>query len=153
MKYKQLILDTKDFEAISLYCSQIVSYQDYAHKNTLDILEQRMDAALVVVLDKVPTDVVTLDSTVTVVSNTKQSATFTLVAPSKENIKNRKISVVSSLGASIVGLAVGDKLRYGLPGSSVTLKIEHVKHRKKRKVVTITSSTRNTSKTMSYALT
>ncbi|SRR6056297_410569 len=126
MKYGKLILEKSDFALIKQYQRANLTYEDYAHKNTLDTLKNLMSKAIILKADQMPSDVVQLYSTVTVTCNSQWQEEFTLVAPSEENIKKNQTSVMSTLGASIIGLSEGDNIKYGLPGSTIFLKIETV---------------------------
>ena len=126
MKYGKLILEKSDFALIKQYQRANLTYEDYAHKNTLDTLKNLMSKAIILKADQMPSDVVQLYSTVTVTCNSQWQEEFTLVAPSEENIKKKQTSVMSTLGASIIGLSEGDNIKYGLPGSTIFLKIETV---------------------------
>ncbi|MGB5437690.1 MAG: GreA/GreB family elongation factor [Maribacter sp.] len=107
-------------------------YADYAHKNTLDLLTENMSNALIVDTAKLPKDIVQIYSTITVSSKSGWLETFRLVPPYEERIKNGKISVISTLGASVIGLSEGDTLNYGLPGHMMLLRIEKVAQDRKR---------------------
>jgi len=126
MKYGKLILEKSDFALIKQYQRANLTYEDYAHKNTLDTLKNLMSKAIILKAEQMPSDVVQLYSTVTVTCNSQWQEEFTLVAPSEENIKKNQTSVMSTLGASIIGLSEGDNIKYGLPGSTIFLKIETV---------------------------
>ncbi|MFD0799171.1 GreA/GreB family elongation factor [Maribacter chungangensis] len=132
MKYGKLILEKNEFKLIKQYLKLNHTYQDYAHKNTLDTLEKLMSEAMIVDEEHVPSDVARLYSSITVTCNSQWQEMFILVAPSEENIRRNKTSVMSTLGASIIGLSQGDVIKYGLPGSSMSLKIEKVEPRKNR---------------------
>jgi len=107
-------------------------FEDYSHKNTLDLLETNMSKAMIVDFEDLPPDVVQIYSTITVRSRSGWDETFQLVPPFRENVKKYKISAISTLGASVIGLSKGDTLRYGLPGSTLILNIEKVIQGKKR---------------------
>lgn len=126
MKYGKLILAKSDFALLKQYQRTNLTYKDYAHKNTLDTLKNLMSKAIILKAEQMPSDVVQLYSTITVTCNSQWQEEFTLVAPSEENIKKNKTSVMSTLGASIIGLSEGDIIKYGLPGSTILLKIKAV---------------------------
>jgi len=139
MKYGSLVLGKCDYVMIKGYHRLNHTYADYAHKNTLDILDENMLVAIVVDEQHVPSDIVQLYAATTVVCNARWRETFQLVPPSEENIKKNKISVVSTLGASIIGLSEGDVVKYGLPGNIMSLKIEKVVHHKRKEPVVISN--------------
>ena len=123
MQYGSLVFSKENFVMIKYYQEMNEMYADYAHKNTLDILSENMSNALIVDTNDLPEDIVQLYSTITITSTSGWSETFQLVPPYEENIQKDKISVISSLGASVIGLSRGDTLKYGLPGDMISLKI------------------------------
>lgn len=126
MPYRSLVISKENFVMIKFYQEMNKIYEDYAHKDTLDILMENMSKALIVDTDELPKDIVQIYSTITVSSKSGWVETFRLVPPDEERIKNGKISVISTLGASVIGLSEGDTLNYGLPGHMIMLRIEKV---------------------------
>jgi regulator of nucleoside diphosphate kinase len=126
MKYGKLVLEKSDFALLKQYQRTVLTYKDYAHKNTLDTLKNLMSKAIILEAERMPSDVIQLYSKITVTCNSQWQEEFTLVAPSEENIKKNKTSVMSTLGASLIGISEGDSIKYGLPGSTIFLKIETV---------------------------
>jgi len=126
MKYGSLVFGKDNFEMIQFYYEINETYEDYAHKNTLDVLTENMSNALVVNAEDVPEDVVQIYSTITISSTSGWRDIFKLVPPSEKNIRKNKISVVGTLGASIVGLSEGDSIKFGLPGDLIYLTIKKV---------------------------
>lgn len=129
MKYGSLVLEKKDFAMIKRY-QQLNHYmEDYWHKDALDKLDENMVEAIVMNLDEIPDDVIRLYSKVTVTSKSGWIKTFELVLPYEHDSKNHKISVLRTLGASVIGLSEGDSLNYRLPGNILALIIEKVEQR------------------------
>lgn len=131
MKYGSLVFGKENFVLVKYYKETNEMYEDYAHQDTLEILKENMSNALIFDTGDVPTDVVQIHSDITVSTKSGWQETFQLVPPHEEDIKKNKISVVSSLGASVIGLSEGDSLRFGLPGNILGLRIEKVLQRKK----------------------
>ena len=130
MRYGCLVFEKKDYVMIKRYVHLNHYIEDYTHKDALDTLEENMFNALIYDLEDIPDDIVRLYSKVTVRSESGWCETFQLVLPSEKDIKNDKISVQSTLGASVIGLSEGDRINYGLPANMMSLKIEKVVHRK-----------------------
>lgn len=131
MKYGSLVLEKKDFVMIKRYQHLNHYIEDYAHKDVLDALKENMSNAFIYDLEDMPDDVIRMYSYVTVSCESGWSETFQLVLPSENDIENDKISVQSTLGASVIGLSEGDIIKYGLPGDIIALKIETVEQSKK----------------------
>ena len=131
MKYGSLVFEKSEFLKIKQYQELNVMIEDYAHKNVLDILHQHLVTAMQLDEIDIPYDIIRMYSTVTVKGSSGIQQKFQLVAPKEVEVKKNKISVVSSLGASVIGRAVGDKISYGLPGEMMSLVIEKVEHSSK----------------------
>ncbi|WP_405409770.1 GreA/GreB family elongation factor [Maribacter sp. Asnod1-A12] len=100
--------------------------EDYSHNNLLEILSQNMTLAMCLDAENIPFDIITLNSIIKVSGASGFHRSLQIVSPDKEDIKQNKISVISSLGASVIGRAVGDKISYGLPGDLISLTITKV---------------------------
>tara|TARA_R110002051_G_scaffold34256_3_gene76303 strand:+ start:23091 stop:23486 length:396 start_codon:yes stop_codon:yes gene_type:complete len=131
MKYGSLVLEKNEFRMIKDYQEMNVTIEDYAHKNVLEILHQNMSIAMLFAAEDIPFDIIKMYSTITLVGNAGRHETFQIVPPNEVNIPKKKISVLSNLGASLIGRAESDKITYGLPGNVISLKIEQVKQKKK----------------------
>ena len=126
MKYGSLVLEESEFIAIKNHLENNLSIEDYAHKNALELLAQNMAIAMVLNTADIPFDIVTINSTIKVTGASGVHQTFTIVPPEQSNAKHHKVSVISSLGASVIGRAVGDRISFGLPGEMMSLVIEKV---------------------------
>ena len=71
-----------------------------------------MDRAKVVRNDSVPADVVRMGSTVTFTSDDGRKLTETLVYPVDEDSDAHKISVMTPVGAALIGLGVGQSISW-----------------------------------------
>lgn len=79
----------------------------------------RAELARASILDpaEMPADVVTMNSTVQVVDeNTKEEHQLTLVYPREADGDPGKVSVFAPVGSAILGLRVGDAIRWPMPG-------------------------------------
>ena len=126
MKYGSLVFEENEFLMIKKYQEENITIEDYAHKNVLEILGQHMTIAMRLNTEDIPFDIITINSFIKVSGASGIRQTFQIVAPNEVDIKQNKISVISSLGASVIGRAVGDKISYGLPGDRVSLVITKV---------------------------
>lgn len=127
MKYGSLVFEESEFLMIKDYHDKNVTVEDYAHKYVLELLSQNMATALVLESADIPFDIIKINSIIKVTTTSGNYQTFQIVHPNKVDIQQKKIAVLSSLGASLIGKAEGDQITYGLPGDIITLKIEKVK--------------------------
>jgi regulator of nucleoside diphosphate kinase len=102
----------------------VVSSADYERLNDLadasmerlpEVAEEllsEMERAKVVDAEKVPADVVSMGSTVTFTSDDGQTRTLKLVWPVDESLDEHRISVMTPVGAALIGLAVGQSISW-----------------------------------------
>ncbi|WP_422083364.1 GreA/GreB family elongation factor [Ulvibacterium sp.] len=126
MKYGGMILEKKEYLTLKRILNFHKHYEDYAHKDALERLKESIDDALVKDEEEVPSDVVRLYSRVTLSSEEGGSRILRLVPPSEENTMGKRISVISTLGANLIGLAAGDTLQMEIPSDTKSLKITKV---------------------------
>lgn len=70
--------------------------------------------------DEMPRDVVTLGSEVTYAQDDR-TETVRIVAPEDVDIDRRQISVLTPVGAALLGLSVGQQISWELPGKRVVV--------------------------------
>lgn len=116
-------MEKKDYLTLKRILNFHRFYEDYAHKDALEQLANRIDKALVEDESDMPDDVVRLNSKITVEFAYGALQTFQLVPSTRGDLKKNMISVVSKLGASLVGLAVTDKVQLGFPSDVKSFKI------------------------------
>lgn len=91
-------------------------------------LRSELDEATVVPSEEIPSDVVTMNSRVSVQElDTGEKSEITLVYPSDADVNRRRISILAPVGAAILGLRVGDEIEWPLPsGKTRTYRIVSV---------------------------
>ena len=75
-------------------------------------LLSEMDRAKVVSEDKVPADVVRMGSTVTFKADDGNARTLKLVYPADESLDEHRISVMTPVGAALIGLSEGQSISW-----------------------------------------
>lgn len=86
-----------------------------AHGRFRDVAEEllaEMDRAQVVSAAAVPANAVRMGSTVTFQSDTGQQRRVTLVFPAEADIAENKISVLTPIGAALIGLSTGQSITW-----------------------------------------
>ena len=81
----------------------------------LEVLRQELARASVVPAEKVPNDVVTMNSTVQVRRPGHASATFTIVYPDQADVDSDCISILSPMGLALLGARVGEEVQWSTP--------------------------------------
>ncbi|MEC8831117.1 MAG: GreA/GreB family elongation factor [Bacteroidota bacterium] len=128
MKYGSLIMEKKDYLTLKRILNFHRYYEDYAHKDALEQLGERIHQALVEDEMDMPDDVVRLNSKVSVEFAQGTLHTFQLVPSTRGDFPKNMISVVSTIGASLIGLAVGDNIKLGFPSDVQSFRIIGVEH-------------------------
>jgi len=125
---QELIISETDYERIS-------SLLRTAPDEIQELLQTELDRATVVPDDKLPEGVVSMNSTVTFLDlSTNKTNKVTLVYPHEANIAENKISILAPIGAALIGLRVGQTMKWPLPGGKEKeLKVVEV-NREKEKV-------------------
>jgi len=122
----KLIIGKEDFETLNAYVRGLKSVRDFDRKNALS-LQDELKKATVVEKEKLPGDVVRLNSRVIIQEGTKDKLIeLVLVVPDKANIKERKVSVFAPIGTALIGFRQGQKVRWNVPAGSKTFTIMKV---------------------------
>ncbi len=88
-------------------------------KNVED-LEEELSRAVVVPSEKIPADVVTMNSRVRFRDEvTGEESEVTLVYPQEANASEGKVSILAPVGAALLGLSVGAAIEWGMPTGKV----------------------------------
>jgi regulator of nucleoside diphosphate kinase len=104
----QIIVSNADYERLTdLATASLERLPEVAQE-----LLSEMDRARVVEAGAVPADVVRMGSTVTFKSDDGQTRTMTLVYPADESLDEHRISVMTPVGAALVGLGVGQSISW-----------------------------------------
>lgn len=86
----------------------------------LENLEIELQRAVIVEPDKIPSDIVTMNSQVEYVDiKTGKSKIVTLVFPEEADFENGKISILAPIGSALIGLKEGQEISWKVPSGSV----------------------------------
>ena len=96
-----IIMAKNDYKIIMHHLTFNVGEKRFSGKD-VDDLEKELKKAKVIDSDKMPPDVVRLNSRVT-------------IRDEKADIKQRKISVLSPIGTALIGFCKGHKLKWKVP--------------------------------------
>lgn len=104
----QIVVSSADYERLNdLANASMERLPDVA-----DEILSEMERAKVVDAAKVPADVVRMGSTATFTSDDGQTRTLKLVWPVDESLDEHRISVMTPVGAALIGLAVGQSISW-----------------------------------------
>ncbi len=85
-----------------------------------EMLDEELGRAEIVPNSDFPVDVVSMNSSVTFMDlATGGQSTVSLVYPMDADIEKMKISILSPVGTALIGLRVGGKIDWPLPGGNI----------------------------------
>lgn len=99
---------------------------------TIDVSEaekliNELNSGIVMDPDKIPGDVVTMNSVVKIsfVDVGKQQE-FKIVYPNEANFKEKKVSIFSPIATALIGFRVGDLIEWMVPGGLTKIRIDEI---------------------------
>jgi len=102
---------------------------DATNRNRQDLrnLARELARAKIVPPERIPPDVVTMNSQVVLRDlNSDETTTYTLVFPKDADIGAGAISILAPVGTAIIGYAVGDVIEWPVPGGTRRIRIEQI---------------------------
>jgi regulator of nucleoside diphosphate kinase len=98
--------------------------QERAH---LELLIEEMERAVVVPSEKVSGNIVTLNTQMRVKDlDSTEEALIQLVFPNDEDFDHEKISILTPIGAALIGYSEGDIAEWQIPAGIRRLRIEEI---------------------------
>ncbi|MFW6253987.1 MAG: nucleoside diphosphate kinase regulator [Chitinivibrionales bacterium] len=98
-------------------------------KNKQQLLELRneLNRAEVVAPKDMPSDVITMNSTVRLRDlDDDEILDYTLVFPSNADISKNRISILAPIGTALIGFRKGDTIEWNVPGGTAHLIVEEI---------------------------
>lgn len=128
MKYERLVIEKKELLVLKKLLNIEEQQKETTVKNHILKLREELQEAIFLDEEMIHTDVVRLNSLVTVSSeDSNWKNTFQLVVPSKSNIAEKKTSILMPMGSAVIGYAKGDVIQWEFPGGIKSLRILDVK--------------------------
>jgi len=122
----KLIISNEDYETLSAYVKGLTYVTAFDKKNAV-LLQEELNKAKLVKRNKLPDDVVRLNSRVKIKEGNKDKLIeLTLVVPEKADIKERKVSVFAPIGTALIGFRQGEKVEWNVPSGNKTFTIMEV---------------------------
>jgi regulator of nucleoside diphosphate kinase len=107
----------------SLDSERLYSLIDSLPKNSvpgIDELEEELGRAKIVEPKEIPSNIVTMNSTVRFsVESTQKEFELTLVYPKDMDSNGKTISILAPVGSALLGLSIGDQIEWPKPGGDV----------------------------------
>ncbi len=122
----QIIVCDTDLEMLSDLVGDL-KRSSFRDLQQLEALDQILQAAHVVTPEKLPPDVIRLNSKFSILNATDAKRTrYQLVLPANADFASGRISILAPLGCALFGRAKGQVLEAQVPGGLRTLQIEQV---------------------------
>jgi regulator of nucleoside diphosphate kinase len=100
---------------------------DYRKSEYLEKLRMELNRAEVVSSKDIPSDVVTMNSTVCLEDlDTKEEEIYTLVFPENADLGQGKISILAPIGTAMLGYEVGDSFEWEVPAGKRRLRVKRI---------------------------
>lgn len=117
---RYLFITDHDAEQLE-HLIKIGSTMDSAH---LEVLEEELSYANIVSPNKIPPDIITMNSTVRVKDmDSGEEKTFTIVFPNRVGMVDNAISVLAPIGTALLGYKEGDLIEWEVPVGIKRLKV------------------------------
>lgn len=90
-------------------------------------LLKELNSAKIVASDKVPGNVVTMNSIVKIsFLNSDKQLQFQIVYPGKANVKDKKVSIFSPIATALLGYSQGDEIEWIVPAGPTKIRIDDI---------------------------
>lgn len=127
MKYETLIIEKKEYEFLKQIMSLAKYYKDNTYKASIQKLSEELKNAKILSKNKMPEDVIRLNSLVSIETPYAVERTYQIVTPEKGDIRKDKISVLAPMGLALFGYAKGDHITWTFPMGESYIHIKEVK--------------------------
>lgn len=123
MENKPIYITEFDLERLKKLLHEAQS-TEYRKSEYLEKLQTEIARAVVVSPHDIPSDVITMNSTVLLQDvDTKEDETYTLVFPEDANLEQAKLSVLAPIGTAMLGYKVGDVFEWNVPAGTRRLQV------------------------------
>jgi len=100
---------------------------DYRKSEYLEKLQMELNRAEVVSPQDIPSDVITMNSTVCLEDlDTEEEEIYTLVFPENADLGQGRISVLAPIGTAMLGYEVGDTFEWEVPAGKRRLRVKRI---------------------------
>jgi len=90
-------------------------------------LRSELNRAVRVPKDRIPPDVITMNSKVVLRDlQTGENFECTVVFPGQADVNKGRISILAPIGTALIGYRKGDTIEWNMPGGTARLKVEEI---------------------------
>lgn len=121
-----VVILKKDYDILSGLLSNMQGMQVNERENFRK-LQGELSKAKIVTEEKMPGDVVRLNSLVTILDlQSNKEMKLTLVLPGDADIKEKKVSILAPIGTALIGFKKGKKVSWEVPAGKKDFEITDV---------------------------
>jgi regulator of nucleoside diphosphate kinase len=131
MKHGSLVIEKKEYVLLKRFMNLSGYYKDDTLRDSVRKLLDELKIAKICNEADMPKDVIRFNSTITIVSQNGWHRKFKLVMPNDSDINNNKVSILTPMGAAVMGYAEGDSVTWQFPSGEQNLTIEKVEQENK----------------------
>ncbi|MBW8332777.1 MAG: nucleoside diphosphate kinase regulator [Prolixibacteraceae bacterium] len=123
---KNIIVNRLDYIRIQKQIGEAMQNKTIAASEAEKLINE-LNSATILDPDKIPGDVVTMNSVVkiTFVDAGKQQE-FKIVYPNEANLKEKRVSIFSPVATALIGFRVGDLIEWMVPGGLTKIRIDEI---------------------------
>lgn len=126
MSRKTILLTEFDLERLVKVINE-AQLGAYRNSDYLRELKFELEHAELVAPRKVPADVITMNTTVTLADlESGEEETYTLVFPEDADLDAGKVSILAPIGTAMLGYRVGDVIDWPVPAGTRSLRVERI---------------------------
>ncbi|MGJ8714355.1 MULTISPECIES: GreA/GreB family elongation factor [Maribacter] len=126
MKYGNLVIEKKEYVVLKRLMNLSGYYKDDTLRKSVQKIVGELETAIIRDESEMYEDVIRFNTTVTIISENGWHKKFKLVMPTDSDIKNDKISILTPMGAAVMGYSEGDSVVWEFPSGEQKLTIEKV---------------------------
>jgi regulator of nucleoside diphosphate kinase len=122
----KLIINSLDYSRIKKCISDAKQFRSI-NEGEAEKLMNELNSAKIVMPEKIPSDVVTMNSIVKLsfLNNNKQ-VQFQIVYPEQANLKENKISIFSPIATALIGYKIKDEIEWIVPAGLTKIRIDEI---------------------------
>lgn len=122
----KLIINSLDYSRIKKCISDAKQFRSI-NEGEAEKLMNELNSAKIVMPEKMPSDVVTMNSIVKLsfLNNNKQ-VQFQIVYPKQANLKENKISIFSPIATALIGYKIADEIEWIVPAGLTKIRIDEI---------------------------
>lgn len=126
MKKRPIVISEED-RARLVALIELTQTDPRVRRDYLVALQEELRRARIVPADKIPADVITMNSIVRLQDlDLDESEEMELVYPAEADVTRQRISILAPIGTAILGYRIGDIIEWPVPAGMRRLRVEEI---------------------------